>query len=113
MNEKVKKCGSAVTPDDSIFHQDERLIGFHRGNAGDLDERIGKEVLKYVSAGNPSQVAVHLLVTHATELAFGTFGRVHSLAPLITVLKAILRQLEQRVPSSFSAPPDDEEFIDF
>ena len=111
--DKKKKYGTPVTFDNSVFHQDGRLIGFHRGNAGNLDEAIGKEVLKYISAGNPPQVAVHILATHATELAFGTFGRVHALAPLITILKAILRQLEQRVPNSFSAPPDDEEFVDF
>lgn len=113
MKKKIEKCGSPVTPDDSIFHQDERLIGFHRGNAGALDEEIGKLVHKYISSGNPAQVATHLLVTHAMELAFGTFGRAHALAPMITILKAILRQLEQRVPNSFSAPPDSEEFVDF
>ena len=85
------------------------LIGFHRGNQTELDTVLGTAVRKYVEAGNPAVVAVHTLTTLAAETAFGTYGRTYQLAPMITIFKALLYQLEQRTPESFTENLDIEE----
>ena len=103
MKEKRKQNGASHFFTQTDFNdEDGVLIGFHRANQSELDSVLGAAVRAYVEAGNPAVVAVHTLVTLAAETAFGTYGRAYQLAPLITILKALLYQLEQRTPKSFT-----------
>ena len=110
MDSKNKNNEKTRSSNETHFgEEDGVLIGFHKGRQSELDSVLGAAVRKYIESGNPATVAVHTLTTLAAETAFGTYGRTYPLAPMITIFKAILYQLEQRTPESFTENLDLEE----